>query len=285
MKNSVDYTLIESVASIEDFLKQNFNCSQAKLKKYFDKSFLNKSLKAHATLNLPLNFVNDGEINSDYQGPPIKILYEDEYFFVMDKPFNLFVHPLVYDEKNNCLSFMRKYYPHYLKVNLENYDRGLLYRLDFETSGVLVYVKNDELYKTLRHDFNLIAKEKSYLCLVEGRCCLNGTYKHYFSSKGARGERVIVSDTSVSDQVGELEVRFLKYDSDLNVSLLSVQLKTGLRHQIRAQLSYLGFPIIGDQFYGGRMAQRLYLHAHRYQITLNQKELTFVAEAQNFSGL
>jgi 23S rRNA pseudouridine1911/1915/1917 synthase len=48
-------------------------------------------------------------------------------------------------------------------------------------------------------------------------------------------------------------------------SLLMIELKTGLRHQIRAQLSYLGFPILGDELYGGNKAERLYLHAWRYE--------------------
>ena len=80
----------------------------------------------------------------------------------MDKPANLFVHPLVYDEKNNCLSFLRTYKPAYLGVNSKNYDRGLLYRLDFETSGVLVYVKNEIAYQYLRENFKTIAKKKTY---------------------------------------------------------------------------------------------------------------------------
>jgi 23S rRNA pseudouridine1911/1915/1917 synthase len=48
-------------------------------------------------------------------------------------------------------------------------------------------------------------------------------------------------------------------------SLLLVKLETGLRHQIRAQLSHLGFPILGDELYGGMKDQRVYLHALKYE--------------------
>ena len=51
------------------------------------------------------------------------------------------------------------------------------------------------------------------------------------------------------------------------VSLVLVNLKTGLRHQIRAQLSFLGFPILGDELYGGRKAERVFLHALRYEFS------------------
>lgn len=285
MNNTIDYSLIESISSVEDFLKTNFNCSSNKLKKYFDKAFLNRSFKEHSTLNLPLNFVNDGQINPEYVGPPIEIVYENELFLVMDKPANLFVHPLVYDEKNNCLSFLRNYKSEVLKVNLKHYDRGLLYRLDFETSGVLVYVKSDFAYQYLRENFKKIAKKKTYLCLVEGDCPLLGPYTHYFSSKELKGKRVVVSERVTSGEQGDLEIISSTYHPENNTSLVKVDLKTGLRHQIRAQLAHLGFPLRGDLFYGGQAASRLYLHAFQYQLEYEGKDYFFQSDAKNFNGL
>lgn len=282
--NIIEYSLLKSVSSAEDFLKSNFNCSSNKLKKYFDKAFLRRSFGEHATLNLPLNFVNDGEINPSYDGPVIEIIYEDEIFLVMDKPANLFVHPLVYDEKNNCLSFLRQYKAEVLKVNSDKYDRGLLYRLDFETSGVLVYVKNNSAYQYLRDNFRSIAKKKTYLCLVEGECKLKGSFTHYFSSKDLKGKRVVVSDVGVGD-VGELSLKPLTYNPNTHTTLMEVDLKTGLRHQIRAQLSHLGHPLRGDIFYGGLPAQRLYLHAFQYELEFENKTYAFQSQSKNFNAL
>jgi 23S rRNA pseudouridine1911/1915/1917 synthase len=277
--------LLEPVSSVEEFLKSNFKASGSKLKKYFDKSFLNRSFAEHATLSLPLNFVNDGEINPEYIGPQINIFYNDEIFLVMDKPANLFVHPLVYDEKNNCLSFLRNYKPAYLGVNTKNYDRGLLYRLDFETSGVLVYVKNEIAYQYLRENFKTIAKKKTYLCLVEGECQLSGSFTHYFSSKEIKGKRIVVSDNESKGDGGELSLRSLRYDPKTDTTLMEVDLKSGLRHQIRAQLAHLGFPLRGDLFYGGKEARRLYLHAFNYQLEYQNKNYSFEIEPKDFSGL
>ncbi len=283
--NTIQYSLLESVSSVEEFLKLNFKCSSNKLKKYFDKSFLNRSFEAHATLNLPLNFVNDGEINPDYIGPSIDILHEDETFLVLDKPANLFVHPLVYDEKNNCLSFLRQHKAEVLKVNIENYDRGLLYRLDFETSGVLVYVKNDSAYQYLRDNFKNIAKKKTYLCLVEGECKLNGSYTHFFSSKDIKGKKVVVSDNPSLGTPGELSLTAKAYDPKTNTTLVEVELKSGLRHQIRAQLAHLGFPLRGDVFYGGKAANRLYLHAFQYELEFEAKSYFLQSDIKDFNGL
>lgn len=284
-QNNIDYSLLEPISSVEDFLKTNFHCSSNKLKKYFDKSFLNRSFKERTTLSLPLNFVNDGEINPDYDGPLISIIYEDELFLVMDKPANLFVHPLVYDEKNNCLSFLRKNKSSVLNINKASYDRGLLYRLDFETSGVLIYVKNEEAYKYLRDNFKSIARKKTYLTQVEGHCKLQGSFTHYFSSREARGRKIVVSDSVTSGERGDLSLLPLSYDAATDTSLVEVELLSGLRHQIRAQLAHLGFPLRGDVFYGGKPAQRLYLHAFKYEIEYLQRPYLFQSSPSDFNSL
>ena len=236
-------------------------------------------------LSLPLNFVNDGEINPEYIGPLIDIIYEDENFLVMDKPANLFVHPLVYDEKNNCLSFLRNYKPASLKVNVKNYDRGLLYRLDFETSGVLVYVKIEAAYQYLRGHFRTIAKKKTYHCLVEGECQLEGSFTHFFSSKDLKGKHVTVSENESKGDKGELSLKTLGYNPMTDTTLMEVDLTTGLRHQIRAQLAYLGYPLRGDVFYGGKEANRLYLHALNYQFEFDNKPYSFIVPSKDFNGL
>lgn len=277
--------MLESISSVEEFLRINFHTSSSRLKKYFDKSFLNRSLKKHAVLSLPLNFVNDGEINPEYTGPLIDIIYEDENFLVMNKPNNLFVHPLVYEEKNNCLSFLRSHNYTCLNINTKNYDRGLLYRLDFETSGVLVYMKNDELYKYMRGHFKKIAKEKKYLCRVEGECCLEGAYVHYFSSRDLKGKRITVSNNKEKGERGELVLKPIEYDTETATTLMEIDLKSGLRHQIRAQLSHLGFPLRGDFLYGGKEANRLYLHALNYHLEFVGKSYSFEVKPNEFSGL
>lgn len=282
MSSQVEFVTLESIDSVENYLRSNFHCSSAKLKKYFEKSFLNRSLKKGNSLKLPLNFVNDGLINPQYEGPQIKILYEDEYFLVMDKPANLFVHPLTYDEKNNCLSFLRTIKPELLNVNSAHYDRGLMYRLDFETSGVLVYIKSQSDCLKIRAEFNQVVKKKIYRCLVEGECKLAGSFTHYFDSRESKGRRVVVFDESNTEKKGELRLRPLVYDRVANLTLMEVELLTGLRHQIRAQLAHLGYPLHGDGFYGGLPASRLCLHAYHYSFEWGSKSYQFESQGIDF---
>lgn len=246
---------------------------------------MRRSFIKGANLSLPLNFVNDGEINPLYSGPEIEIIYEDDTFLVMNKPANLFVHPHVYDEQNNCLSFLRSHGKNILDVNRDNYDRGLLYRLDFETSGVLVYLKNNSAYTLLRENFKSLAKKKTYRCLVEGECKLSGDFVHYFFSKELKGKRVVVSNDSSQGEAGSFSIKSLNYQSDTNTTLIEVDLKTGLRHQIRSQMAFLGYPLRGDTFYGGKPALRLYLHALDYQLEYQGKVYSFRKDPIDFNGL
>lgn len=279
---TTDYILLQDISSADDFLKEQFHCSGNKLKKFFDKPFLQRSFKARSTLKLPIDFINDGMINPQYEGEEIEIIYEDENFLVLNKHANQFVHPLSYDERNNCLSFLRMKRPEVLNVNGDEYDRGLLYRLDYETSGVLVYVKKDEVYKELRENFQTIAKEKIYRCWVKGNCTHSGRYQHSFSSSGVKGKKVEVSAVGDYSQVGSLSLRPLRYDSQKGATLVEVKLETGLRHQIRAQLAHLGYPLMGDVLYGGPTDQRLYLHALSYRISFGGKDFIFAKKDSDF---
>ncbi|MBC7712410.1 MAG: RluA family pseudouridine synthase [Rhizobacter sp.] len=281
---TTDYCLLEPVSSVEEFLKLQFKASGSKIKKHFAKSFLNRSFKEKAVLSLPLNFINDGEINPEYTGAPLETIYEDESLYVFNKNPNQFIHPLTYDECDNCLSYIRQTRPALLKINSQNYDRGLLYRLDYETSGVMIYVKSDELYKKLREFFSTSAKEKKYWCWVEGEMKLEGVFTHFFDSRDEKGKKVVVRDNGVGT-AGELSVKALEYDSQKDMTLVEVTLKTGLRHQIRAQMAHMGHALIGDTFYGGRKALRLYLHALSYTILIEGKEQNFQSYPQDFKGL
>lgn len=279
---TTEFCLLENVSSVEEFLKSYFSCSSSKLKKYFEKSFLNKSLKARSTLKLPINFINEGMINPVYSGGEITILYEDENFLVMNKlPFQ-YVHPLSYDESDNCLSYLRSKRPELLNVNQGYYDRGLLYRLDYETSGVLIYVKKEKLYQEMRDNFAVVARKKIYRCWVRGECKLSGSFAHSFSSSGEKGMKVIVGDETKYEQVGMLSLKPIRFDNVHHRTLMEVDLQTGLRHQIRAQLAHLGYPLIGDKLYGESEAPRLYLHAQSYQITTLGNELIFEKKDPDF---
>lgn len=279
---NISFYSLQEFQSVEAMLLATFQCSKSKLKKYFDKKFLNKNVPAHMHLELPINFINDGLINPLYQGPEIHLIAKDGPFIALDKPGNIHVHPLTYDEHDNCLSFIRERNLADLNINHDHYDRGLLYRLDYETSGVLIYVEDESAYQFLRANFENLFKEKVYFARVQGELKQKGRVENYLVASEARGSKIKVAAVGDEKNKAFLVIESVEYQSSDDTSLVKVRLLTGMRHQIRVQLSHLGHPILGDVLYGGKVASRLYLHAHEYQFTYLDKSYKFTSEPKDF---
>ncbi|MCO4795334.1 MAG: RluA family pseudouridine synthase [Bacteriovoracaceae bacterium] len=251
------------------------------LKNYLNIKQLNHSGEIEATM--PIDVLMKNHINPDFSGPEIEILFEDERFIAFDKPSGIHSHPLRYDEKDNCLSFLRATNKgKYLNVNTENYDRGLLFRLDQKTSGVLIYCKNENLRNDIfANRLDAIAL-KRYIAVVSGNLDIPREVSLPLKAFGKKGRKMVFSSNG---DVGEMVVDKLNYNEEKDISLVRIDLKTGLRHQIRAQLSHLGFPILGDELYGGKPSDRMYLHSSVYQIKFEGIEVKIGSTPKSFVSL
>lgn len=270
--------------SVEEWLK-SFGHSRARLKKYLTKPFLQKIVSEKDVLRLPIDLLNDGEINPVYKARELPVvLFEDENFFVLEKPSFCHNHPLSYNEHDNLLSFLRSMNRFdLLQINKTHYDRSLLYRLDYETSGIVVLAKKEEIYHAIRSNFSGLVKRKIYHALVSGDFDREGEFTHYLATFAVAGKEMRVVDES-SGECAKLKVRKLEYRESSNHSLVEVELFTGLRHQIRVQLKELGFPLVGDRLYGGEVAQRLCLHADFYSLEWNGRTYEFQGKNLKFSN-
>ncbi len=275
----IQITSLVSDISIENWLKSTFKLSGQFLKKNFSKKFLQKIIRKNEAIDLDIDIINHGMISPKYSGEKKPhIFFEDENFLGIFKPDHCHMHPLSYNEGDNLLSYLREVgRGNLLTVNSANYDRGLLYRLDYETSGVVIYAKTEELYQQVRKGFSGLVKKKQYHCFVTGDCRLQGTYVHYLKASGEKGEKMLASLDVGFGERAELFLTPLSYDEKNNATLLQVDLTTGLRHQIRVQLKALGFPIIGDPIYGDDFANspRLYLEAHKYELIIEGRSYKF----------
>lgn len=260
----IHYCWIGESASLKFVLENSLGCSGQLLKKYFSRKQQSRVVKSREVLNLPLELVNHYKINPGYNGPNLKIIFENEDLIAIHKPSLIHCHPHSYSDQNTILNFLvmiNKWES--LLINTQAYDRGLLYRLDYETSGVIILAKKISIFKSIRDDFG--NKRKFYWAIVEGNFNQEGDWKHYFESSGKKGmKQKVFNSREESTLEGELLVVKIMHQHDK--SLLLIKLETGIRHQIRAQLAHLGFPILGDVLYGGASAQRLFLHALRYEI-------------------
>ncbi len=273
---NTSFCILHPYSSIKDALKTfGFSLHQVK-KHHLPIKWQNQKAVAQQEISLPFDLVNHGRINPEYVGPKPGVLFEDASVLALEKPSGIHCHPQSYCEKDNCLCWMNASgFGHFLNVNSLQYERGLLYRLDHETSGVLIYLKNENEYVIAREHFDGIVKQKIYMARVSGKFDHEGLHEHSLRAAGHRGHRVI-EDKKDGTKVS-FTIKNLHYDEVTGVSLLEVKLHTGFRHQIRAQLAILGFPIIGDELYGGIKAERLFLHAHKYVFEIGAKRYSLVS--------
>ena len=269
-------SFLSSYDSLSQALQSTFGMPKKWYKKYgLKKKELIRPVKAKELIHIPLDLVNHRRINPNYSGPPIETIYEDQDFLVLNKPPGIHGHPLLNSDQKNCLSFLRRIGKwECLNILANKHERGLLYRLDSGTSGVLVLLKSEENLIYLRSHFTSTVKEKIYWAITSGRANIEGIHEHYLVGSG---EKKSVMQIKNAGQKSILEILNSRYIKDKNVTFHQIKLATGVRHQIRAQLAFLGHPILGDTLYGGELAERIFLHAYSYNLVLKNKQYQFVA--------
>lgn len=180
----------------------------------------------------------------------LNVLYEDNHIIVVLKPQNV---PSQEDESKDLdmLNMVKQYVKEkYNKPN--NVYIGLVHRLDRPTGGIMVFARTSKAAERLSKQ--IVDKEfkKYYLAVVEGSLKDKFNRLTNYLKKDERNNKVsIVPKLETGAKLAELEYNVLsKYENSL--SLLKIELFTGRSHQIRAQLSNLGNPIVSDVKYGAK---------------------------------
>ncbi|MGH1600680.1 RluA family pseudouridine synthase [Campylobacter majalis] len=166
--------------------------------------------------------------------PKPRVIFEDENLIAIDKP------AFITSEKIS-----------------EIYKTPLLHRLDKETSGVLVLVKNDEFAKVAIEEFKKMRVKKTYVALVRGIVSEDVIVNEpiiTIKGKGGAISKISKDGKSAVSHIYPLMVVGKK-------SLVKVLIDTGRTHQIRVHLASINMPIIGDEKYGKNRSNRMYLHA------------------------
>jgi 23S rRNA pseudouridine1911/1915/1917 synthase len=273
--SNIQLSVLNSYNSLDDFLIGELSFTKSFVKKNFSNKERKRPIRAHQAIELPINLLNRNMISPYYKGSSYKIIFENDLIIALAKPFNSHSLSHTYADQNTSSAWLRcndKSAP--LLTNLGEMNRGLLNRLDFETSGVLVYAKDDIYYAQFRSNFDRHFIHKEYFAVVSGEIKTAVGLRNHLISKGENKNTMIVSEDGM---LAECEVNPLKFYPKLNQTLVRVILKTGVRHQIRVQLANIGHPIVGDSFYGGPESDRLYLHAYKYLLRINNEELELVS--------
>lgn len=199
---------------------------------------------------------------------PFDILYEDGDIIVIDKPAGLLsVHTRLYgrEARERQLTAENLLNDYVRKGQLKSRKRVyLVHRLDRETSGVMMFAKSQATADWYRDNWRELT-EKTYLAKVEGKLeASEGVFENFLKEDSKTGKMHVVG----KDTVGKLAVTRWRTEGDHVV----VKLETGRKNQIRVQFAHAGHPIVGDVKYGGKKADRLYLHSAELKVKLRSGE-------------
>jgi 23S rRNA pseudouridine1911/1915/1917 synthase len=204
---------------------------------------------------------------------PLHTLFNDADIVVVDKPAGMVVHPAAGHASGTLVNALLFHVSDLSGVG-GAMRPGIVHRLDRGTSGVMAIAKHDRAHRALSQQFRDRAVEKEYLALVWGTPRPAQTidrsigrdpkHRKRMSSRALRGRPAVTHVVSV-EPVGP-------------VSLVRLRIETGRTHQIRVHLSEAGYPIVGDELYGGThrppaaymflaRVDRPLLHAARLSLT------------------
>ena len=175
---------------------------------------------------------------------PLNIVFEDEDIIVINKQFGLVTHPGAGNWSGTLANALLYYDPELSKL-----DRvGIVHRLDKNTSGLMVIARNEKSQKYLVEQLQSHSIAREYSAIVYGHMISGGSINEPIGRDPKDRVKQAVS-TSGKDAITHYRV-IDRFKSHTHVKAI---LETGRTHQIRVHLSYIGYPLIGDPMYGGRV--------------------------------
>lgn len=207
----------------------------------------------------------------------LNVIYEDNHIIVVEKPVNI---PSQGDKTGDIdlLNIVKEYIKE--KYNKPgNVYLGLVHRLDRPVGGVMVFAKTSKAAARLSDQVRQKQFEKTYLTIVNGKMeKQKGSLEDYLLKDERNNKSKVVPEGTKNSKLALLDYEVLKYDKDLDLSVLKIKLHTGRHHQIRVQLSSRNHSIYGDQKYGGRgHGKQITLWAYNLQIfhPITNEKMTF----------
>ena len=184
------------------------------------------------------------------------ILYEDNNYLIVDKENGLLTISSGKDNDEDTLYKRVRYY-----LNKKHEYCFIVNRIDKETSGIVLFVKNEKLKNSLQSDWNNIVKSRRYIAIVSGKLCKSGRIDNYLYED----KMTFSHSTKIGGKRAITNYKPIKYNN--KYTMLDINIETGRKNQIRVHLSEMGYPIIGDKKYHCKDNSLKRLCLHHYELS------------------
>lgn len=214
------------------------------------------------------------------------IVYEDSCIIALNKP--ALIHSVSLRESaESVAAWLSGHYPELTTASDNEFDSGLINRLDYETSGVLVAAKTRVHWLNLREQFERGTIIKRYRAIIEGALDSGKTVEGYIGNRyrGSKKVQFTAHQVKRSLLTRSRLSRSLEVSEDRARSLITIEAETGARHQVRAHCASTGHPLAGDVLYGGSVFHQekvlppFVLHAASVSIRHPESGTTFELSA------
>ena len=186
------------------------------------------------------------------------IIYEDKFLLIINKPAKLLT--VATDKEREKTLYHEASV--YVKKKHKSNKIFIVNRLDKDTSGIVVFAKDEKTKKSLQNNWDKCAIKREYIALVKGK--INPKKATLKNKLVETKTNLVYIDEKAKD--GKIAITKYEFIKEINGnSLINIEILTGRKNQIRVQLNNINHPIVGDMKYGKNKSfyNRLMLHAKR----------------------
>lgn len=243
------------------YLYDNLDMPKKKIKQYLTHGSIFVNNVKIRQYNYPIVIGMEIVINTDSKNKkvlPFDVLFEDDNIIVVNKPAGLLTIATAKEKEKTLYHIVSEY----LKSRDKNSKVFIVHRLDKDTSGIVVLAKGEKIKNQLQENWNEYVSLREYVAVVHGKL-KNKSDRIVQNLNETKTNLVYVVKTGGKEAITNYNV--IKENSQY--SLVSINIETGRKNQIRVAFKTLGNPIVGDSKYGIKDSyNRLYLHANRLKM-------------------